>query len=502
MDEISYQLTTEEILEHTARDGALFASLFLAKTFSLESPSFHKEIWATIENPDNQYVCIEVFRDGAKTTITRAFVLKSICFATVRLILFISESQTHARNSIDWLQKRVTEKLEGLCVSKFFKLKVGKIDNRNELEIINQLYGTTIRVIAIGADSQVRGFNIDDDRPDLIVADDYLPAEIMGDVTRDFYVNKFFGGLVNALAARTINPYSKVINLATRTAEEDVIGMCEKDPRWICKKFSIFDEKGESRWKSKWSTAKLLLDKQADAAKNMLSVWYREKECKLIKSEVTTFKDSWLSLYDEEDDGWIYFLACDPVPPPSPHQIATGLKHKDWEVWSVVGYKAGRFRLAEQTQNKGHDILWTLDEAFHLMRKWKPKAIGIESVAYQRTIAYQLRERMRLERNYTQVLELDDKRSKYHKIADTLSSITQTGNLDIQRNCSTFQIQFAEYPGGAHDDHLDSCQLGINTAKEYLGGQYLIDQPGQEMKTIYDKEFEKLQKEGGSGLCP
>jgi len=502
MAEVSYKLTEEEVLEYTARDGALFSQLFLPKTFSLEPPDFHKEIWSTIENPDNRYVCIEVFRDGAKTTITRAFVLKSICFATVKLILFTSESQKRARDSVDWLQKRVTERLDGLCVSKFFKLKAGKIDNRDELEIINQLYGTTIRVIAIGADSQVRGFNIDDDRPDLIVADDYLPAEIMGEVTRKYYVDKFFGGLENTLAAKTVNPFAKMLNLATRTASDDIIGMCQLDPRWVCKQFSIFDEKGESRWKSKWSTADLILEKQAAAAKNMLSVWYREKECRLIKSEVTTFKDSWLLSYDEEDDGWIYFLACDPVPPPSPNQIKTGLKHKDWEVWSVIGYKAGRFRLAEQTQNKGHDILWTLNEAFHLMTKWKPKAIGIESVAYQRTIAFQLREKMRIERNYTQVLELTDGRSKYHKIADTLSPIAQTGNLEVQQNCSAFQIQFAEYPGCEHDDHLDSAQLGINTAKEYLGGQYIIDLPGSEFKTIYDKEFEKLQKEGGSGLCP
>lgn len=495
-------LTRDEILEHGARDGAFFASLFLPRTFSLEPPDFHREIWAAIESPDNRYVSIEVFRDGAKTTITRAFVLKSICYATVKLIVFTSESRNRARDSLEWLQKRITEKLGDLCVSQFFKLKIGKIDNRDELEIINGLYGTTIRVVGVGADSQVRGFNIDDARPDLIVADDYLPAEIMGEVTLKYYVDKFFGALENTLAAATVNPFAKIINLATRTATDDILGMCERDPRWVCKKFSIFNQQGESVWPSKWSTKSLQKDKEAAAARNQLSVWLREKECKLIKSEVTTFKDSWLKLYDDEEDGWIYVLSCDPVPPPSEHQINTGLRTKDWEVWTVIGYRLGRFRIVEQTQNKGHDILWTLDEAFHLMRKYRPKAIGVESVAYQRTIAFQLREKMRTEREYTQVIELNDRRSKYHKISDTISPLAQTGNLEVHRSCSTFQVQFAEYPGCEHDDHLDSAQLGINTAKEYLGGQYLLDQPGQEEKTVYDKEFEKLQKEGGYGLCP
>lgn len=497
------ELTKEDILAMAARSGPFFASTFLPKDFPLAVPEFHSEIWQTIEDPENRYVSIEVFRDGAKTTLTRAFVLKSICFATCSVVVFTSESQKHARLSLEWMARRIKQKdSTRLTVGKFFGLSVGALDNRDELEIKNALFGTTVRIIGLGADSQVRGVNVDGDRPDLIVADDYLPAEILSQATLDFYVTKFFGALENALASRTMNPYAKLINLGTKSDKNDILGMCEVDPRYVCKKFSILTESGESAWPAKWSTKDLMLEKEAAAAKNMLSVWLREKECKLVKSETTIFKDSWLSLYDEEDDGWIYFLGVDPVPPPSAKQIAEGLRKKDWEVWSVVGYKDGRFRLCEQTQNKGHDILWTLDEAFHMMRKYKPKAIGVEAIAYQRTIAYQLRERMKQEREYTQVIEVTDQRSKLHKIADTLSPLAQIGALEIHRSCSSFQTQFAEYPGVEHDDHLDSAQIAINAAKTYLGGRFIQDSSQGQEQSEYDIEYEKVTKSGGLALCP
>lgn len=507
MDEITKnELTFEEILMMSAQSGSFFSRFFLSKTFSLSSPVFHEELWGILENPEHRYVCVEVFRDGAKTTITRAFTLKSICFATCKLILFLSESRAQARTSVEWIAQRIRESTGPNSVGKFFGLKVGKLDNRDELEIENHLYGTKIRIIAAGADSQVRGYNIDDDRPDLIVADDFLPGEVQGTTTLEATVNKFFGAVVNSLAAKALNPFAKIVNLATRTAVKDIIGHCELDKRWVCVKFSVFDANGESVWPSKWSTEDLKNDKAGHAAMNKLSVWLREKECKLVTSETTTFKSEWLTLFNPEElpDGVIYFIGLDPVPPPSDEALKKGLKKKDWECFTVLGFLRGYYFIVEQTQNKGHEIDWTLDEFFHLINKYRPKAVGIESVAYQRTIAKQLREQMRIKREYTQVYEiLDGKRSKFHRITDEISPLAQNGFMAVSQSCTLYIQQFTEYPGVEHDDHLDSAAISILTAKRYLGGVDYSELPNEQPKSPFDLEYEKLYNEqGGTGLCP
>ena len=48
-----------------------------------------------------------VFRDGAKTSILRAFTLQQVCYSISKTVMFVSASQDHSIHSLRWLKRQV-----------------------------------------------------------------------------------------------------------------------------------------------------------------------------------------------------------------------------------------------------------------------------------------------------------------------------------------------------------------------------------------------------------
>jgi hypothetical protein len=70
---------------------------------------------------------------------------------------------------------------------------------------------------------------------------------------------------------------------------------------------------------------------------NRYSKWARENECKLISTELASFRLPWLGRYDVPPQGGSTVLVIDPVPPPTEKQMLKGLRGKDFEAHVVVG---------------------------------------------------------------------------------------------------------------------------------------------------------------------
>lgn len=490
----------EDAILQGAKDGIFFSYFFLPSTFSLPPAEFHADIWQTLSNPANRHVCLEVFRDGAKTTFLRAFTLRGICYGVYKTILFLSESRSAARRSLSWIKNRILEKG---ALSAAFSLQIGSKDNADELEIINPNFGTKTTLIAQGITGQIRGLNVDDNRPDLIIADDIASYESCATDEALEKVNEiFFGAVFNALTAESVNPHSKLVYLGTRLGEKDTIGKCQQDEQFICKRYPILDTTGESVWPAKWSTAKLKESKKGYIQRNQLSMWMREKECKLVKSETTSFLPQWMNIYIHLPDLNTFFMGIDPVPAPSAREIRNNLKDKDWEVLSIIGLRNGHIWVEDQEFNKGHEVDWTIDAFFTYLQKYKPRATGVESVAYQRTLATLIRNEMRKRRNFlTQIVEIVDKRSKFHRISGELGTLGANGFLHVNERLQIFIQQFVEYPGVSHDDHLDSVALAIMASREVYGYYGIEDDISDQYSLENDKNIPDVILPRGS-LCP
>lgn len=495
-------VTAAEILELSARDNDFYCRHFFPKAFRQEQAPFHPQIWEALETPGLRNIACEVFRGGAKTTLLRAFTSKRVAFGSSRTILYVSATQDHAKRSVRWLKNNV---LYNKKWTNFFRLKLGTKQTDEWLEIVNETTGFTISIIAVGMTGQLRGLNLDDYRPDLIIADD--PCDEENTATADQRKKTedlFFGALGKSLSPPTEAEDAKFVLLQTSLNEFDLINECHSDPNWKTFKFSCFTPEEQSTWPNRFPTEFLLKDKEAHRAKNRLPLWYREMECKIIAGESADFRPEWIKEWPGGilPEGGIHFLYIDPVPPPSQREINMGFVSKDYEVLSVVKYHEGSFYLCEQAINKGHTPEWTVMKFWYLVDRWNVFIWEAEPVNYQRTLKWLIEKSMEKRGRYIQVHDplKADRRNKRYKILDTLTGPMSQGRVYFNRVEHKMCVeQIVNYPNVGNDDAIESFAGAMRLAIEF-GPNMELD---FEFNTI-NQEYGVLERQPSKalGYCP
>jgi hypothetical protein len=470
----------DELVSLCAADTQLYCRTFFPKAFRQKSPPFHTDITDLLENRVNRHVAIEMFRGAAKTTLLRAYTGKRIAYGISRTILFVSDSQSHAQKSLQWIRKAVEHNTTWRSL---YGLSKGNKWTDDTLEIKHNLFGHTSTILALGITGQIRGVNIDDYRPDLIVVDDPANEENTGTPEQRKKTNDlFFGALEKSLTPRTECPDAKMVLLQTSLHKEDLINNCHADPSWATRRYGCFDEHGVSRWPDRFETEVLNGDKQAHADRGNLLLWLREMECVLVNEETADFREDWLRYWEEPgiDGQLVTYISIDPTPPPSERQIAEGMARKDEEVISVVGAKGGNYYLLEEAAAKDHTPEWTVANFFRLVDKWKPIKARVEGVAYQRTLKWILEQAMRERKRFIQIDATVDQRKKRHRILQAFSGIASQKRFYIHRSMVEFKSQFVSYPQVSHDDRLDAAAMAISAAMEFPIENELVAQPKME----------------------
>lgn len=474
----------EELVKLCAVDDALFAKTFFPKTARMISPPFHKTIWTTVGESSSRLVCLWVFRGGAKTSILRMFTAKRIAYGVSHTILYIGKSEGHAARSIKWLRRQVQY---NHMYAETFQLRPGNKWQDIEAEVWHGTDEYPIWIMGAGITGSVRGINEDDYRPDLIIVDDVIDEENSATPEqREKTENLILGALKESLAPRSEAPNAKLVMLQTPLNREDASAKAQTDPEWTSARFGCWTpstedlplERRESIWPERWSSKTLHEEKQAAIARNKLSLFSREKECKIISPETSSFRPEWLQYYDVSPEQMNVAMAIDPVPPPSELQISKGMKGKDFESLAVVGSYKGKYFLLEYSFNRGHDPSWTVSEFFRLAIKWRPRIVVVEAVAYQRTLAWLLKQAMQQTRRYYVIKELVDKRSKYDRIVDAISGPAFNGVLHVRKEHSDFIQQFSEYPDVNHDDIIESVAVAL-----------------KELTTMYNDDYDDILSE-------
>lgn len=462
-DNTNVEISLEEAVRLGALDGAFYSKFFFPKTVRQDVPDMHREMWALLDDPNWRQVAFKVFRDGAKTTLTRLFTSRRIAYGVSHTIAYTSNSEGHAVRSLKWIRRQV--EYNQLWAQAFGLRRGGKWSD-TEVEIIHGVDEYPISIIAVGITGQIRGINFDDYRPDLVVADDVDNEETAGTPEqRKKAADLLFGALLNGLAPRSEAVNAKFVLLQTPLADGDLIDVASKDPSFCCKTFGCFDEHGESRWPSRYPTAELKAQKQEFIQRNQLSLWMREKECKIVGDELASFRRDWLRYYDQLPPGGWYRVSLDPAISDS----------KDADNFATVcWYIHGRKRfLVEYHQAKGVMPDEAVNRTFDFIFKYNPRQIVCETVAFQRVLAWLLRKAMEHHRRYVPIVEHDDKRKKADVILQSYLNVAPQNNLYVKREHVEFIEAFCTwYPGfKGHDDLLDAGARGLSAGVFYDEGE-------------------------------
>lgn len=443
-----------------AADGIFYSRVYFPKTFRQDSPDIHKVVWHMMDSPKYDFVGLEMFRGSAKTTTMRTHVSKRVAYGLSRTILFVGASQAHAARSVRWLARQI-EQNHLWCQD--FGLERGNKWSESEIEIINHSSGIRIFVLAMGMTGSTRGLNLDDYRPDFIGVDDPCDEENTGTPEqREKMEALFFGSLQQGLAPKSEAYHRKMVLLQTGLNKFDLIHLCHKDPTWKTLKLGVFDRDGRSVWETRFPTKALLDAKQAFVSRGQIHYWLREMECKVVSSESAAFNTKLLQFYDLPPEGMITFIGVDPA-------RETKLKTKAHKAAIVcIGIANGVAYLLEYwaEPNKNPEAIWQAYSEIAI--RWRPQLTGVESVAFQQTLAWYFRQRMIQTNTYFTVREVTDKRKKPDRIRQAYTERINMGTFRVRENQVDFIEALTDYTDDVDIDVLDAGAIALDLASPAL----------------------------------
>lgn len=173
-----------------------------------------------------------------------------------------------------------------------------------------------------------------------------------------------------------------------------------------------------------------------------------------------TFKRTWFQYFDDVDlRGKLLtkFMAIDPA--------ISEAKGADYTAMVVVGLDQWGYIYILDIVREHFSPNDIINQIFHLKDKWQLADIALETVAYQKTLAYTLRDQMRLKNKYFHITELKpNNRSKDERIK-ALQPLYENGKIIHNQNLKNnyfLEDELTRFPHAKHDDVIDALSYTLD----------------------------------------
>jgi len=271
----------------------------------------------------------------------------------------------------------------------------------------------------------------------------------------------------------------------------DAIETCMKDPQWHGRRFGILDDQNRSLWESRWPTETVLAEKQSAIARGQYSLWMREKECKIVSHTGKTFDIGKLRYWTDYPPNLLKVISIDPA--------SSDSKTADDCVVMTIGLTATDVYVLRYEAEKGMMPDAVSNHFFQMMMDFAPVKCAVETISYQRILAWFLEEEMKKRRMFLAMDKIQDKRSKANRIIQSLVGLVAYGHLHVHASMDKLVTQMDEYdPADAslHDDILDALSMGILSVNPALRSSLTVE---GEYSIVDDESDYKQIRFGG---CP
>lgn len=176
LEEASF--SKEQVIELAKKELNFLAGIAIPTVFQYLFPPVLLAAWGLLtslvaKTRDFSQIALGIPRGHGKTTVIKLFVLYCILFTERKFILVISDTATKAENII----ADVIDMLNESNIMRIFgDWKLGIETNRQDVKKFG-FRGRNIIIAAIGAGGSVRGLNLKNARPDVMVFDDIQSKE-------------------------------------------------------------------------------------------------------------------------------------------------------------------------------------------------------------------------------------------------------------------------------------------------------------------------------------
>ena len=268
-------LETHQVIEHAKTSLDFLAALTMPTIFSFCFPPVFISIWLWLlsfvhKARDFSQLAIGLPRGFGKTSVIKLFIVYCILFTKKQFILVINDTAAKAENTIS----DVIDMLEEPNVKKVFgDWRLGIEKDTQEIKKFGYR-GRNIIIAALGAGSSMRGLNIKNIRPDVMIFDDIQSRETADSEVLSTNLEKWLVGTAMKAKAPTGCLYIFLANMYP--TKWSLLRRLKANPTWTKFIAGGILADGTSLWEELQPIEQLHKEFQNDLSMGRPEVFYSE----------------------------------------------------------------------------------------------------------------------------------------------------------------------------------------------------------------------------------
>lgn len=372
----------QEVVDLSRTSLDFLAGLATPDVYQYPYPPVFLAVWDWLlsyieKKRDFSQLALGLPRGFGKTALMKLFILYCILFTNRRFILIICENTSKAVNILSDIMDMLNEEN---VIKTFGNWKLGVETDRQELKKFG-FRGRNIILLAVGADSGIRGITLKNERPDVMLFDDIQSRENADSAVQSESLERWMVG--TAMKAKSPRGCLFLFTANMYPTKWSILRKLKSNPNWVKFIAGGILASGESLWEDLQPINQLMREYENDLSMGRPEIFYAE-----VLNDETASSNNLIDLSKLPDlpfeDGDIpagNFIIIDPSSGKiNSDAVAIGY----FEVYN--GYPVLR-ELVNERLSPGD----TIHRALELALRHNCRLVCAESVAYQSTLNYWFR---------------------------------------------------------------------------------------------------------------
>ena len=267
-------LDSKVLLEAFSRDRALAAETLFRHRHPNVTPHFHVQLHDAWRSAD-EFIVIEAFREGAKSTTAEEFLAIEACFGNFGYAIIGGETYTKACERLEAIKYELSTnlKIQSLFGDMRASKREGQVWNESMIEMRN---GVVLK--AFGWEEEIRGWKHHDRRPDRAYLDDIEKEDSVKDTHT---VNRTMSKLYKQVLPAMDKARRKIRVTGTPLADDCMINRLKMSATWVSYSFPICngdidDPATVSAWPDRYPMEWVRAERDRYAEAGMLAEFMQE----------------------------------------------------------------------------------------------------------------------------------------------------------------------------------------------------------------------------------
>lgn len=210
-----------------------------------------------------------------------------------------------------------------------------------------------------------------------------------------------------------------------------------------------------------------------------------------MRSEDMVFQPEWFQYYASEPEGLQVYTTVDPSGDPT--QSSTGRPDFNAIVTTGKDPRTGLIYVLE-TWRKRCNPGEMMDALWEIIDRWHPLKVGPEIVAYQNTMIYWFKEKMRATNKHFVIEPIrNNGRNKLQRIMG-LQPLVSNQTLLFRKSQRALVSELEAVPIGANDDLGDALAMHLQFWRVTAGAK--TPRPPGDTRYLFDDAYDELMKRG------